>query len=317
MVFALPACSGQAPEDAADDAGGESEADLEAAEVYKHNAYIELYNDIQSDVERVAFDYIEAFGADGTVRIDDDFDGYTLYATDIADSLAEAMKYVDKEPLDPASDDALRALEPVLSRYATALTEAKTYYEDKNYVDDDLGRAQAFHDIIVGEYTLVWEKADAFLRALDKLLEGQSEEQLAEYQESGQMIHYYSLLSLVSAQDINMYLTDRDIGAGNINAINMVEFRPLYNAFADAYVEYTALAEDEDAVDAEGFFSLTSYSDTLSDLKASLSELVDMVQNGRRFNDIETQVASITVGTPEHIRESTQKLLDAYNNWIV
>jgi hypothetical protein len=319
LVFALPACSwmGQSLDDMADSAGGEPEVDPEAAEVYKHNAYIELYNDIQSDIERVVFDYIEAFGSDDTVHIDDDFDGYSLYATNIADSLAEAMEYVDKEPLDTASDDALRALEPVLSRYAAALTEAKKYYGDKNYVDDDLGRAQAFHDVIVGEYTLVWEKADAFLWALDALLEGQSEEQLAAYRENGQMIHYYSLLSLISAQDINLYLTDCGIGAENIHDINMVEFRPLYNAFTDAYVEYTALAENKDAIDAEGFFSLFSYSSELADLKASLSELIDMVQNGRRFSDIDVQVAHITEGTPEHIRESTQKLLDAYNSGIV
>jgi hypothetical protein len=288
------------------------------AKVEKHNAYIDLYNALIGDVNNVVEDYAGEFGFDDAVYIDEGFDGFSMYSNSLARDLATAMEYVDKSPSEPSADAALRALEPVLLSYATALTDAKTYYADKNYVDDDFEKAQQYHEVIVDGYDPLWEKIDAFLIAVNEMLEGQDEEQLAIYEEANWMIHYYALLALVQAQEIDSYLGATGIYAENLLDVNIEELRPLYDAFVESYTEYnTLVGGDASAGKDEDIMTLSTYNSVMSDLKASLSELVSRVQSGSAFDESDVDYAYMTDGTPENITELVDDLLSAWNTWIV
>ncbi|MDR1542446.1 MAG: YiiG family protein [Clostridiales bacterium] len=301
--------------------GIESALDLsggEEAEVNKHNAYIDLYNTLINDIDLVVFDYVEALGEDGEVYIEEGFDGISLYSNNIQKNLLSAMPYIDKEPAEPDADAALKDMEPILSKYAKALDEAKKYYAEKSYVDDNFEKAQQYHDVIIGDYVAVWEKIGVFLAAIDVMLEGQDEEQLASYQENGEMVHYWSLKSLIAAQEMDSYLYAQGISAENIQDISLDEFRPLYDAFVEAYKGYSDLVgDDDDAGDDEGIITLSRYSDLLSSIKSDSAELVNMLQTGGEFSETDIKIASVVSGTPEKLSKSVNDLLNAYNSWIV
>jgi hypothetical protein len=312
FALALASCGG-----AAGGGSGAGGGNADVAEVEKHNAYIGLYNALISDIDKVALDYVECFGDGEDVYIEEGFSGYTMYSSVLADRLEAAMTYADAKPPAPDADAALRELEPVLARYAAAMADAKKYYEDKNYVDDGYEKAQGYHDVIIGEYELVWEKAAPFLAAVDGLLAGQDDEQLAMYEEAGQMIHYYALASVIAAQAVDSFLGERGIDAAGILEIDADEFRPVYEAFVDAYNGYDALVkEDSGAGEDEGIITLMMFNKELYGLKSSVSELMDRVQTGREFGGTEINIARLTDGTPENIGEITGRLLGAYNSSI-
>ncbi|MDR2606281.1 MAG: YiiG family protein, partial [Oscillospiraceae bacterium] len=173
---------------------GTSDSDRE---IEKHNAYIDLYNNLISSIDEVVIDYTEEFGYEDQVFIEDGFNGFTMYSSSAIRFLDDALPYADKAPAEPDADAALKAMEPALRTYAQALADAKTYYEEKGYVDDDYAKAQEYHDVIIGQYDALWEKMEVFLTAVDVMLEGQDEAELAEYKESGQMLRYWTLKTLV------------------------------------------------------------------------------------------------------------------------
>ncbi|MDR1217139.1 MAG: YiiG family protein, partial [Oscillospiraceae bacterium] len=258
----------------------------EEAKVEKHNAYIDLYNIIINDIDKVVFDYSDEFGADDAVYIEDGFSGFSMYSNNIISELDAALPYADKEPEEADADAALKALDPVLRVYAQTLTDARIYYDDKNYVDDSFTKAQEYHDIIIGQYEAVWAESMAFLDAVSVMLEGQDEEELAWYLENDQMVRYYCLLTLMTAKEINSYLYGHDITYANILDVDLDEFRPLYDEFAEAYNGYKEITDaNPDAGDDEGIFAVPNYTSRLSELKSSLSELIDRLQNGRAFGD--------------------------------
>ena len=286
------------------------------ATIDKQNAYIDLNNELINRFQKVVSDYVGEFGADATISVPDGFDGFTMYTTNAADYLATAMEYADKAPSVPDADAALKALQPDLAAYCQTLSDAATYYGDKNYVDDNYAKAQDYHSIIIGGYNALEAKIETFLMAVSQMLEGQDEQWLAYYQQQGLEIHYHTLKVLVTAQVIDDYLIGNNITAANIQDINLDDFKPVYDDFVTAYTGYNdAVKGNDSAGAAEGIFSLSLYSSDLSDLKSSASTLIDMLNTGKMFDDLEiSSLADMTDGTPENISYCVSQLLSDYNN---
>ncbi|MCL2462515.1 MAG: YiiG family protein [Defluviitaleaceae bacterium] len=310
---------GASPTPGAEDTENSASGLNDPAAVDKHNAYIDLYNNLVDRFDQTIQDYAGEFGTDEQVRIPDDFDGYAMYTTDTGDLLRTAMGYADKAPSEPGADAALKALQPDLASYCQALAGAATYYGDKNYVDDNFAKAQEYHAVIIGDYDALYDKIDAFLSAVDTMLEGQDEQQLAYYQQQNMMVHYWALQSLITAQEMSSYFYGNEISAANIQDISLADFKPLYDNFVAAYTGYANLVNGNDnAGEDEGIFMLDLFTNDLSDLKASASELISMLNSGSVFDDLEiSSLASMTDGTPENIADCVSSLLSDYNSQIV
>jgi hypothetical protein len=284
-------------------------------EIEKHNAYIDLYNCLISDIDEVVYDYGDEFGYEEEIIIPDNFSGFTMYSNRIIYNLDAALPYADKEPSEPKADAALKDMESSLREYAKILTDAKTYYEEKGYVDDNYAKAPEFHTIIIGHYGEIWDNVDVFLNAVDTMLEGQDEIELAEYKESGQMVRYWCLKTLVDAQAMTAYLNENVIWDNNAFDTNYDEFRALYDAFVASYNEYNSIVgEGDDAGEAEGIVNTSSYTDQLKEVKSCAAGYVEHLQNGEEYSDSELIIAN---DTPEGLRSEVSRLLSDYNNWIV
>jgi hypothetical protein len=298
--------------------GSSSSSTSKDAEVEKHNAYIDLYNTLIDDVDEVVYDYVDEFGSEDEVYIEDGFSGFSLYSNSLASALDKALPYADKAPSEPDADSTLKALAPDLKLYADTLTAAKKYYGDKNYVDDNFAKSQEYHTIIIGNYSALWDKIDAFMDAVDVMLEGQDEEQLAQYQANGEMIHFYALTALIAAEEFNSYLKSHDITAENVLDADINELRPIYDRLAAAYSEYDKLVgDDSNAGKDEGIMTLSMFTKYLKDVKSGTAELIDRLQNGKVFDASELLLAHLNSGTPEYIDEKVGELLSAYNTWVV
>lgn len=309
---------GASPSPSAADADAASGLN-DSATIDKHNAYIDLYNNLVDDFDQTIQDYADEFGTDDQVQIPDGFNGYTMYTTNTASLLQTAVDYADKAPSEPGADAALKALQPDLAAYCQALADAATYYGDKNYVDDNFAKAQEYHTVIVGGYGALYDKIDAFMAAVDTMLEGQDEQQLANYQQQDMMVHYWALESLITVQKMTSYFYENEISAANIQNINLAEFKPLYDDFVAAYTGYTDLVNgNDDAGEDEGIFMLSFFTRDLSDLKSSASELISMLNSGETFDDnMGSGMLKMTDGTPESIMSYASSLLSDYNSYIV
>jgi len=283
----------------------------------KYNAYIGILNET-SGFWKVVDEYFEEFGTSSEIQFEEGFDGISLYSTSMKSKLEAAMKYLDEEPKYEEADAALRAMNESLSAYCDKLAEAKAYYGNKEFVDDNFVKAQILHTYIYDNADYMLEFLNAYIEGVNIMTEGQDEIQLENYKKNGSMVHYQALLALVKAQKMENYLYEKELTVENFLSINMDEFRPLYDEFTVAFNEYNDLVKGKtDAGKDEGIMTLSSYTSKLEDVKSASADLILQVQKGEEFADHEKRNPSMYGGTPEKLKESISSLLSSYNTWIV
>ncbi|EIM25308.1 YiiG family protein [Microvirga lotononidis] len=135
------------------------EAALEAVTA-KMNAYVALMNRTlraRESIER----YKSWVDMDkGPVNKNRAFGVYELY--DVTDLIAEASDALGKEPKLTGLDASMKAYIEAYSQLAPIIDEANTYYERKDYLDDNLARGKQIHTRLV-------PAAKAFLAAREKV----------------------------------------------------------------------------------------------------------------------------------------------------
>lgn len=126
----------------------------------KMNAYVALVNRTLRASESIER-YESWVDMDkGPVNKNRVFGVYELY--DVTDLIADASEALGKEPKLPGLDAGVKAYIEAYSRLAPVIDEANTYYERKDYLDDNLARGKQIHERLA-------PAAKAFLAAREKV----------------------------------------------------------------------------------------------------------------------------------------------------
>ncbi len=176
------------------------EAALQAVTA-KMNAYVALMNRTMRASESIAR-YKSWVDMDkGPVNTNRAFGLYELY--DVTKLVADASKALDAEPKLAGLDASMKAYIEAYAQLAPIIGEANTYYERKDYLDDNLARGKQIHTRLV-------PAAAAFLDARKKVEQEFQTEQtkLAQKElaaierQEGRKAHWHRVNLMLAAQRI-------------------------------------------------------------------------------------------------------------------
>ncbi len=200
LAVALLSASALAHAQAPNAAQQADEAALQAV-TGKMNAYVALMNRTMRASESIARYKSWVDMEKGPVNKDRAFGVYQLY--DVTKLIADASKALSAEPKLAALDASMKAYIEAYSQLAPIIDEANTYYERKDYLDDNLARGKQIHTRLV-------PAAEAFLAAREKVEQDFQIEQLrlaqkelaAIEQQEGRKANWHRTNLMLAAQRI-------------------------------------------------------------------------------------------------------------------
>lgn len=227
LLSAAPMAAAQAP-----DATRRQQADDAALETInaKMNAYVALMNRTLRASESIERYKSWVDMEKGPVNKNRAFGVYELY--DVTDLIAEASQALGQEPKLPDLDGSMKTYIEAYSGLAPIIDEANTYYERKDYLDDNLARGKQIHARLA-------PAAKAFLAARAKLEQDfQTEranlamrELAAIEQREGRKAHWHRTHLMITARRIVDRLPDSDDPTVDVAALD-ADVTALVNASA-------------------------------------------------------------------------------------
>jgi len=229
-LLGLPAMAAQAqsPDMRQQQADG-AEPEAVAA---KMNAYVALMNRTLRASESIER-YRSWVDMDkGPVNKNRAFGVYELY--DVTDLIADATDALGKEPKLAALDPSMKAYLEAYSRLAPIIDEANSYYESKDYLDDNLARGREIHTRLV-------PAAKTFLAAREKVEKDFQAErarlalmELAAIEAAeGRKANWHRVNLMLAARRIVDHIPD-----DGKPVIDMASFEENVAAYGDAYKEF-------------------------------------------------------------------------------
>lgn len=207
------------------------DAILEAATT-KMNAYVALMNRTLRASESIER-YKSWVDMDkGPVNKNRAFGVYELY--DVTDLIADASEALGKEPKLTALDVSMKAYIEAYSTLAPIIDEANTYYERKDYLDDNLARGKQIHTRLV-------PAARTFLAAREQVEQDFKTEQanlssleLSVIERSeGRKAHWHRANLMIAARRIVDRLTSKTV-------FDVTAFEADVTRFGDALKDFEA-----------------------------------------------------------------------------
>ncbi len=289
----------------------EAEAIAREARIVKENAYITLSNMMgerfQDSLER----YFKYLGSKEKVSQKQPYSPYSMgeYYTKM---VQEALDYVEKEPEMPELDTLVEELAPVVLDTMALLDKIVSYYDLKNYVDDDFEKGQEYHTQLLALNEQLQEPWDVYNDAISKMVETNQNASLLELKEANCMIQYYAIESIMNAKKLMKYLQEGEITSDNIHKTKMEEFQPHYEALSKSVLAFLEMAEDSAAKENEQSFTgavrFSLLKSELAELKTCATEMYDLIKSGKK--------ARSDTGTPYALSEQLSAVVSEYNYTI-
>ncbi|MEZ0169008.1 DUF3829 domain-containing protein [Microvirga sp. TS319] len=235
LLSTVPMAAAQAP-----DAARRQQTDDAALETInaKMNAYVALMNRTLRASESIERYKSWVDMEKGPVNKNRAFGVYELY--DVTDLIAEASEALGQGPKLPDLDSSMKAYIEAYSGLAPIIDEANTYYERKDYLDDNLARGKQIHARLApAAKAFLAARAKAFLAARAKVEQDfQAEranlamrELAAIEQREGRKAHWHRTHLMITARRIVDRLPDSDDPTVDVAALD-ADVTALVNASA-------------------------------------------------------------------------------------
>ena len=290
----------------------------------KYNAYLELAEEINDEIEPVLMvyfenvDFAEEFAVVGDYgAIKDAVQFYTSHTY----TAEKALDYAGEEPLYPEVDSAVRALGNSPVEVMEALDKLASYMRFDDYVDDNMAKAPEIHAQLWEALQSYDAYCGSFLDALSVMANESRDEDRAELLEDGEMILYHSLSMIHASEDILDGIWEQ-IEAANaetgpeeeliLPVVDMTDLSPLFNDFQTAYDGLNQAIETE--AEREKIRSFTGkvgdsaiklYTNKVNSLYSRVGTLADAVMNGTDYAE-----------AFDSVNEAVGSMIDGYNGII-
>jgi hypothetical protein len=289
-------------------------------EIYKYNAYIDLNNFIVKEFAETLEDYFDELGNDPEPSFKKNF-SFRPRAISKYDKekLEKAFVVAAQQPQYMSVDGALQELYPTMTELMNLLTEAHSYYELKNYVDDDYVKAKELHKKIVDCYKIYQPLAKKYCNALNVIAIEREKSSLENYKNNGQMLRYHCLRVLTRAEELQQELDDQQITAANILDIDVAKFMDKYNLLIEDVNEIMKYSKDEEQGKKEGITNFDPYKTYIGDIvqvKVAATQLKERVQNKKSFKTYQLRSKFFMEsqdGAPEKFSRKLSDALRSYN----
>lgn len=201
------------------------------------------------------------------------------------------------------------------------MNEASTYYNQKDYVDDDYAKGAGYHNQIISAYFDEFHPSfEVFFNHMDEFAESQREKDMQPLVENDFMIRYHMLDILYKSQDIQSEIYNQGISSKNILDLNFDLIREDYEALIESINKLKEYAKDSKRLETEGFIQvqLEQYLRCSGQVKAAITEIIERINDQEPVSefDIKHNYVSSRLGTPEKLDSKIVNLIDCYNSSI-
>lgn len=319
FALLLSGCSGgfeNAGSTSSSSSGSQSDSSYETTDFRKYNAYSVVASDVlEMDSLLAAYfavvqDQPEFALADGMEysMLTDIFSDYMP----VKYNMESAVSYNDDEPAYPEQDALLLDLQQPYFDMQEILNDISVYLTYKDYLEDDLAGAQQIHAELYEVLSAFDAAAWPFAEAMDALDQATEQQELDRLEAEGLYIALYSRTILNVCNEIDSDVWAQVEASETLPVLDMTNLEALYTQYQEAYTNLTQAMNDQEQVDKvynwvsgdpwsepyrnyfttavdgldtaltafmEAARSQSDYSESYSQLSASVSELIEQYNN--------------------------------------
>lgn len=290
----------------------EETLDPETAEAVKYNVYVQMNNKIV-DVLDTLYSYYEV------VEYADEFalipDSEYTYKYDISgyntDILEDAQYVVEMAPSFEELDGLTRQILEPMRTLMDTFTQISHNYD---YAADQYAKPKEYHKAIQANAALFEELAFQYMDAVQAMSIQRVEAEEQKMQEEGRLLAYGFSHSITVVKKITAECAAQGISDENIEKLDLVPIRPLYQELLDTIAAYKAAAEDnnqlmEESMTADGAYHIGTQIDRMA---SALEWMIKQVESGQPIQDPGREY----LGGLIHVSVVLADCIDLYNSSI-
>lgn len=287
----------------------EIDALLKQNKTLKQNAYIGFSNMLTGRFYDSISRYERYFGLkEKIIKPKSPSSPYTMGDSYVS-SVNSALEYASMEPAMADMDSDVKALAPLVLETMTLLNNIVDYYDMKNYVDDDYEKGIEYHAQLIALNTEITPLMDQFSARVAQMDRANKIESMEELREAGLMVQYYTLESMLYAEDIINFIIEHEIDDSNIHKVKADDFKPYYDALAQSTTNFMdACNEGSDPLIDATLFSM--FKSAMTDLKSEASSMYERIQNSKRAS------SSFDHGIPSAFVDTYNEVVSNYNRLL-
>lgn len=281
----------------------------------KLNAYVGLINTVSENVDSTYGRYL--LWADAkTGPTGDERNIYGLYKLNDYDTYLDRAKKA--KALQPANE-----LDQYIDEYMSSyqelmplIEEAYLYYDQKDYLDDDMAKGKALHPKLMAafdKFFLVSDKLGVIYETVDL---AQRKKELVQFKDAGNELAYATTNALLTSQDLYIYLRETLKENNNDPAkINADTFKQKLDAYESTLTSIKSYKDKKSVLNKEyGITGESLYGSFLDDSDGFFKAAKAFYRAVRDKSFPETYGEdSYTEGTFGNFLYTYNEMIDAYN----
>ena len=284
-------------------------------EIQKYNHYVEIYNRLSFFDDD--FDYYfsgagieEKFNKKGQDRIRFRLD--QNFIDMIKKAVAEKPEMAD---LDKVSSELILVLEEQLK----LVEETTTYYNGKDYLNDNYVKAQELHTKLLAASVKYNDIAEKFRVVFNKKALEVRDQEMKTLEKEGRVISYNKLLLLNTCEEILNEVHNQKLNGANVTTADVAKLRPLYDKLSEAIAKSQELTKDQAAMEKEGYdnSSFDSFLNQVIKFKGSTISLINRAEKQEKISESVLGTRSFLEnedGSPEQLSKIFNDVVNEYNS---
>ena len=229
---------------------------------------------------------------------------YGLYK--ISGDGADCVEAITKaKSQDPSLPDIEKSAEPyadVLLKIVKQINELYTYYDQKDYKDDNFQKGKEMHSKFVETYKEFDKANKVFTVEIDKLEDEVAQTQLEKFKDNpNKNYEYLVVLSGIDSKKIKNLVQNK-----KYTEITADELKPLIEKFETTTKELKEASSDKKAS--------SIYINSCNDFLKASKEMMRRIRDKKTFSDIEKRQIGLNAGWM--VSGSPDKVIKAYNSMI-
>lgn len=294
----------------------------EEKDTLKYNAYIDLSNQLNGGMYDLVFsNYVNEFGLEKEIYIDDKFDGYstTPFIPSVIEGAGETLDFASAEPSYGATDEEVKELMPIITDLMNTNNDIRNYYTAKTYVDDDFKQGRELHTRYISLFEKYIEVGQQFNEEFDKITSQRRYEDAEALKNEDMLIRYYAMSTVLRAQEIQEAFYNKGVGDDNILDFDVKEYEELYQLLTEDIEHYNEYSQDADRREKEEWPSLEIFRTSMEGVKVTATDILRILQEQDPEINSDTEGKVTTGGSNAILSTFDRKvsfLVDAYNNSI-
>lgn len=291
----------------------------EANDTLKYNDYIELSNQINGGMYDLVFSsYVNEFGLEKEIYIDDKFDGYstTPFIPTVIESASKTLEFASAEPSYGATDEKVKELMPIIIDLMNTSNDIQNYYTAKTYVDDDFKQGRELHTRYISLFEKYIEVGQQFNEEFSKITNERKYADAEKLKDEDMLIRYYAMSIVLRAQEIQEAFYNKGVGDDNVLDFDVEEYEKLYQLLTEDIEHYFEYSEDADRRKKEGWPSLEIFRTSIEGVKVTATDILRILQEQDPEINSDTEGKVTTGGSNAILSTFDRKvsfLVDAYN----